>query len=87
MPVLPPSLPPYIVIIDTRSVAGRVLAERVSVLRVRVYGVEGDLTDLWYGDLDPFSKKSPASKKPLVIHSESSPDTGGPLVSWMISLI
>ena len=68
MSVLTPSLPLYIVIINTPSVTGRVFAERVSVLGERVYGVKGDLTDLWYRDLDPIWKQSPV-QTPAVFRS------------------
>jgi hypothetical protein len=51
--------PLYKVIFDERSATSRAFADEVKRLGAPVYGIRGDITDLWFHDLDARWKKEP----------------------------
>jgi hypothetical protein len=60
--------PLYKVIFDERSATSRAFAEEVKRLGAPAYGIRGDITDLWFHDLDARWKKEPIGIAGLTEH-------------------
>jgi hypothetical protein len=60
--------PLYKVIFDERFPASRVFAAEVTRLGAPIYGIKGDITDLWFNDLDARWKKEPIGIAGLTAH-------------------
>jgi hypothetical protein len=58
----------YKVIFDTRFADSASFAEEAGRLGASIHGIRGDMTDLWYYDLDARWKKSPAAIAGLTAH-------------------
>ena len=55
--------PLYKVIFDERFPASRAFAIEVKKLGAPTYGIKGDITDLWFNDLDARWKKEPMGSR------------------------
>jgi hypothetical protein len=62
------STPIYKMVYDERFSASRAFAEEASRLGLSVYGIKGDMTDLWYHDLDARWKQGPAAIAGMTAH-------------------
>jgi hypothetical protein len=60
--------PLYKVIFDERHASSRAFAGEVKRLGAPVYGIKGDITDLWFNDLDARWKKEPVAIAGLTEH-------------------
>ncbi len=60
--------PLYKVIFDERFTSSRAFAGEVKRLGASVYGIKGDITDLWFNDLDARWKKEPIGIAGLTEH-------------------
>jgi hypothetical protein len=60
--------PLYKVIFDERFASSRAFAGEVKRLGASVYGIKGDITDLWFNDLDARWKKEPIGIAGLTEH-------------------
>jgi hypothetical protein len=60
--------PLYKVIFDERFASSRAFASEVNRLGASVYGIKGDITDLWFNDLDARWKKEPIGIAGLTEH-------------------
>ncbi len=60
--------PLYKVIFDERFASSRAFAGEVKRLGASVYGIKGDITDLWFNDLDARWKKEPVGIAGLTEH-------------------
>ena len=56
-----PSLPLYKVVYDTRFAASVAFGRRAASLGVPVHAIEGDMTRLWFDDIDHRWKESPVA--------------------------
>ena len=56
-----PSIPIYKVIFDNRYAVARVFAKDIENAGGKTYGIDGDVTSLWYHDLHHRWKKGPAA--------------------------
>jgi hypothetical protein len=60
--------PLYKVVFDERFPASRTFAGEVKRLGAPIYGIKGDITDLWFNDLDARWKKEPIGIAGLTAH-------------------
>ncbi|MDR3722717.1 MAG: hypothetical protein P4L00_14055 [Candidatus Acidoferrales bacterium] len=60
--------PLYKVIFDERFATSRAFAGEVKRLGASVYGIKGDITDLWFNDLDARWRKEPVAIAGLTEH-------------------
>ncbi|HXA76126.1 MAG TPA: hypothetical protein VNV41_03250 [Candidatus Acidoferrales bacterium] len=60
--------PLYKVIFDERFASSRAFADEVKRLGGSVYGIKGDITDLWFTDLDARWKREPVGIAGLTEH-------------------
>jgi hypothetical protein len=63
-----PVFPFYKVIFDRRFAASREFGNEMEKLGAAVYGIHGDITDLWYHDLSHRWKQSPAPIAGMTAH-------------------
>jgi hypothetical protein len=64
----PAPVPVYKIIFDTRFADSVSFAEEAGRLGATIHGIRGDMTDLWYYDLDARWKKSPVAIAGLTGH-------------------
>jgi hypothetical protein len=64
----PSTTPLYKMVFDQRFPSSRAFAEEAERLGVPVHGIKGDMTDLWYHDLDARWKQGPAAIAGMTAH-------------------